>query len=73
MTTIKICSHCHLAKLKCECENFHPEIEIPDDLMVIDKEEGIALMNFFRDVGYISHEFHMPVHSFIRRLDGFIK
>lgn len=73
MTTIKVCSHCHLPTLKCNCDGFHPEIEIPDDLMVIDKEEGTALMAFFMDNGYVSHEFHMPVHSFIRRLSEFVK
>lgn len=73
MTTVKICSHCHMQTLKCQCENFHPEIELPDDLFCMDREEACHLMDFFYSVGYISHEFHMPVHSFIKRLQEFLK
>ena len=36
-------------------------------------EEAKQLQKFFFDSGYISHEFHEPIHVLSARLDKFLK
>lgn len=46
---------------------------IPTLRIELTKEECNHLMNFFYSIGYISHEFHEPIHDLIKRIKEFIK
>lgn len=39
--------------------------------MMLSLDEAKDLYTFFLDDGYISHEFHQPVHEIIKRLKEF--
>ena len=79
----EFCSQCGNNWMGCECNDYHPPFKLPDHLTVVRKEdintfsisrdEAIELQDYFLKCGYISHEFHMEVHAFIRKLDNFLK
>lgn len=42
-------------------------------LFILSREESKELAKYFLECGYISHEFHEPVHAIINRLMEFVQ
>ena len=53
------------------CNNMMAALDKNPRIFVISRREAEELMKFFLTCGYISREFHQPVHELIDRLSEF--
>lgn len=51
------------------CATF--KTEPPTRWLILSEQESKDLYKFFLEDGYVSHEFHQPIHDLIKRLKGF--
>ena len=68
----QVCSYCGENFWRCKCDQFHPPVEIKETFELT-AQEIADLRKYFDTVGYISYEFHTPIHTIIARMDSFLK
>ena len=68
----QVCSKCKENFWQCRCDTFHPPVEVIFGL-TLTLEEVTSLRKYFHTAGYISHEFHQPVHDIISKIDKFLE
>lgn len=60
------CSYCHKGFIKCDCEQFHPNVT-DLNISIID---AVNLLNILYEVGYISHE-NIDGNKLVRRVEKY--
>ena len=68
----QVCTYCGENFWRCRCDSFHPSVNV-DTSFKLSFEEVINLQKYFHSAaGYISHEFHQPVHDILKRMDDYV-
>lgn len=55
------------------CNNMMDTLDRDPRVFILSAEESRELLKYFLSAGYISREFHQPIHDIVDRLMAFLK